>query len=150
MPKHMTKETEDKIADLFFQGKTYAEIAEIVGCGKKAVFVHVSKMKEDGRLPAGWTKHEHRKPRQPRQKTVTPFNLNKRPEKLPEKPDGIIVKCTRKVSEKCVYGVSHGQPITTNLCNYILCEGHSRGCLPEACDKYAHRTKDNPLRMSNC
>ena len=52
-----------------------------------------------------------------------------------EKPVKIegLVNCTAAVMKKCVYGGTCGG---SPCCNYILVEGHSRGCSPRQCDKY--------------
>ena len=54
------------------------------------------------------------------------------------------VNCTPIVSRKCVYGIGWKQSSYSGTCNYILCEGHSRGCSAKACTKYQEGKKKMP------
>ena len=59
-----------------------------------------------------------------------------------------MVKCNLETSKNCIYGIADTANAFSPLCNYLLCEGHSRGCRPDNCDKFVHVDKDHPRKMS--
>lgn len=62
----------------------------------------------------------------------------------------MTVRCSDKISATCIYGVSRFERSKAlgARCNYILCEGHMRGCSPDQCDKYVKIDKDHPRKLS--
>ena len=62
-------------------------------------------------------------------------NQKQREKKRAEEPEHKtrLVNCTESIMKRCVYGGTVG---TVPCCNYILVEGHSRGCSPRTCDQY--------------
>ena len=148
----MTPEEHYKIVALYNAGVTEAEISERLGRDRGAVHRHVDRAIKEGDITVRHAKGKkkqppkEKKPKKPKVHSWNRMTINMKQE-LPEKPDGITVRCTRSISRTCVYGSWPGSD-TDNLCNYILCEGHSRGCDPNRCDKYSKITKDNPKRRS--
>lgn len=138
----VSQEKHDEIVRLVKGGMLYEDVAKKIGCHKKTVYVHIQSAKKNGELPEGRTTHAHYRKR--KVKFVQP-----KPKKLPERPEGIVVKCTKKISRECVYGLRSDENSDV-LCNYILCEGHPRGCDPSACDRFSRRSKDNPKRTPIC
>lgn len=50
------------------------------------------------------------------------------------------VKCTPSVMKKCAWAYQYNGG-TLCYCDYLCRAGHSRGCPPEACDKFKQREK---------
>lgn len=59
-----------------------------------------------------------------------------------------MVKCNLETSRNCIYGVADTANIYSPLCNYLICEHHSRGCPPDKCDKFVQVDKDHPRKLS--
>lgn len=59
-----------------------------------------------------------------------------------------MVQCDLQISRQCIYGVADTANAFSPLCNYLLCEGHSRGCPPDKCDKFVQIDKDHPRKLS--
>lgn len=151
--KMIRPEEHEEIVRLYKSGIKECVIAERLGRDRKAIWTHVRQAVKNGEIKElrptptrKFTKPKKRKEKKPEVKVSKNFiemRGNNKPQ-LPEKPDGVVVKCTKAVSKKCVYGIEYSE--AAGLCNYILCEGHSRGCPPEACTHFAHRCKENPKR----
>lgn len=56
--------------------------------------------------------------------------------------------CTVEKSKQCIYGIADTANAFSPLCNYLLCEGHSRGCPADKCDKFVQVDKDHPRKLS--
>lgn len=50
------------------------------------------------------------------------------------------VKCTQSVMKNCKWSFRYNAA-NSACCDYIGKTGHSRGCPPEACDKFEQRKK---------
>ena len=59
-----------------------------------------------------------------------------------------MVQCNLHTSRQCIYGVADTANAFSPLCNYLICEGHSRGCPPDKSDKFVQVDKDNPRKLS--
>lgn len=51
------------------------------------------------------------------------------------------VKCTQSVMKKCAWSYRHNAGCEI-YCDYMCKTGHSRGCPPEACNKFKKREKE--------
>ena len=60
----------------------------------------------------------------------------------------MVPMCTVEKSRQCIYGIAETANAFSPLCNYLLCEGHSRGCPADKCDKFVQVDKDHPRRLS--
>ena len=141
----LTEEQKQKIVDLYVKGYYEFEIVNMIGCSRTTVDVYVKEGLKNGTIKERHPRLEYGTTRQ------RSWNRNYMPcTQAPEKPEGITVKCTKSISKSCVYGCMRSQTASTNLCNYILIEGHMRGCPPEACTKYSKVKKGNPKRVSIC
>lgn len=58
------------------------------------------------------------------------------------------VQCSFEKSRQCIYGIADTANAFSPLCNYLICEGHSRGCPPDKCDKFIPIDKDHPRKLS--
>lgn len=171
----ITEEERLRILELYREGKIASEIAEIVYRDKTVIQRYINQAAENGEVvkrdkrrrqskltPEERLEHERAKKRKynqrqrdkrkaavgnDRRRTFNPPKGENFKQPLKEKPDGVVVNCTRKVSRQCVYGFEN-PVVGSALCNYILCEGHMRGCPPEACTHFAKVSKDNPRRRS--
>lgn len=59
-----------------------------------------------------------------------------------------MVHCDLETSRNCVYGVADTANIYSPLCNYLICEGHSRECPPDKCDKFVQVDENHPRKLS--
>lgn len=50
------------------------------------------------------------------------------------------VNCTKSVMKQCAWSYRYNSG-TDAYCDYMSKAGHSRGCPPEACDKFKPREK---------
>lgn len=126
------KRTDDKelvkaVIHGYYAGTFYKDIAREIGMSDIWVCNMVQKLRASGAIPK-------ERPISKRAKVK---------EVIENQPFGTVM-CTPYRSRKCIYGVGGDTNInntSTPLCNYILCEGHSRGCPAEACTKYQEGKK---------
>lgn len=110
-------EIRQKVLELYNKGHSQAQIAELVGILSGSVSTIMQRLRHEGK--AGW-------------------RFKRAPEEEKSQKPG-TVRCTMSVSKKCLYGMSAEGNAMTNKCNYILMEGHSRGCPWEECTKFTLR-----------
>ena len=119
IPKAKPTETYDSnpqkptVKDLILQGKSKVEVVKLTGC--KAATYDQTKytLKKKGLLPDNEKKEE-----------PTPA----------AEGDTKTYKCS-EVGHKCIYR-SPRKHDGIHTCDYIIKEGHRRGCKPEECDKF--------------
>lgn len=106
------KEKVEKVIEYWNKGYSYRQIAHALNISRSATASIIRQLINIGAVKG-------------RRKILEPSTL------IPG-----TVNCTTAVAYKCVYGLSNRQSTMSGLCNYILCEGHSRGCSHKACDKF--------------
>ena len=114
------KEKVEKIIGYWNKGYTYGEIANILNISRSATATVIRQLINIGAIKG-------------RKRTLEPSSL------IPG-----TVNCTTAVAHKCIYGAGYHQSTFEGLCNYILCEGKSRGCSHKACDKFQTGKKKLP------
>ena len=139
--RNVSHEEDTQMIELWKTGMSYEAVSKKLGRSARVVQEHIRKAKADGRIPKDFKVKVKRR----RRKRSSSFNeMRQQYKNPPEKPDGIVVKCTASVAKKCVYGCLY-QP-NQQKCDYILCEGHMRGCPPEQCWHFAKVTRENKRR----
>lgn len=98
--------------ELILQGKSKAEVIKLTGC-KEATY--------------NQTKYILKK------KGLLPDNAQKADAEPTTKDNVKTYKCS-EVGHKCVYASKKYEGLHT--CDYLVKEGHRRGCKPEECDKF--------------
>jgi len=106
----------------YYKGLSQRKIAHAIGTSEAWARSRIRKLKKEGILKE-LPQVKHKKP-------------------IIEFKNG-CVNCTYNVSKKCIYGIRPSDTPSQPRCNYMLIEGHSRGCPPTACDKFqeGHKKK---------
>lgn len=127
--------TNQRLLEMYLGHVHMDDICDELCISKAGAYKRLERLKDKGLVPKNFK-------RKVRRVAVKDRAMPVKAVKIPE-GDGEPVRCTCKVSRKCVFGVSPSA-ISPILCNYILITGHPRGCDPMECTKFVKVSKTNP------